>query len=53
MQQSTIHTKDIESALAADRAYTEDGLHITDDELFDWLDKWGSSDEPEAPNCHS
>lgn len=28
------------------------GLHLTEEELFDWLDTWGTPNERPAPDCH-
>ena len=41
-----------EEALAAWAAFQETGEHLTGDEVRDWLNKWGSEDETELPECH-
>jgi predicted transcriptional regulator len=33
--------------------FQETGLHITLDELNNWLDTWGTDGETEAPECHA
>jgi len=38
--------------LRAWREIEENGLHITSEELFDWLNSWGTENEKEAPACH-
>ena len=32
--------------------YHRDGLHITHNEMTDWLRSWGTPDEMECPPCH-
>ncbi len=32
--------------------FQETGLHITGDELFAWMDTWGTEDESGPPECH-
>lgn len=39
-------------ALASWAEYRETGLHVTGEETREWLAKWGSEDEPVAPQCH-
>lgn len=34
------------------KAYQETGLHLTGQEVRDWLRKWGSDEETEIPVCH-
>jgi len=41
-----------QSALKAWQGYQETGLHVTGDEVIDWLDSWGSENEKAAPLCH-
>jgi predicted transcriptional regulator len=39
----------------ADKAwlhYQETGLHATSDEVFSWIDSWGTSNETPKPKCH-
>lgn len=38
--------------IAAWNNYQETGLHVTADEVSDWLDTWGTDKETEAPICH-
>jgi predicted transcriptional regulator len=33
--------------------YQESGLHLTGDEVQDWLSTWGTDQEIDAPECHS
>lgn len=35
------------------RHFQETGLHITGDELFAWLDTWGTDAEKDPPACHT
>ena len=39
-------------ALKAWRDYKETGLHITGEEVFDWLATWGTDEAADAPECH-
>ena len=32
--------------------YQETGLHLTGEEMADWLNSWGTADEGECPPCH-
>jgi predicted transcriptional regulator len=32
--------------------YQETGLHLTGDEVQNWLKTWGTRDETDAPECH-
>ena len=41
-----------QDAINAWEEYQETGLHVTGDEVVDWLNTWGSSDEKDAPECH-
>jgi len=34
------------------RHYQETGLHITGEELFAWMETWGTEDETDPPECH-
>lgn len=39
----------------ADKAwqhYQETGLHATSEEVFAWIDSWGTSKELSKPTCH-
>ena len=42
----------ITEALASWAHFQETGLHVTLDEVLDWLSTWGTSSEKEAPVCH-
>lgn len=35
------------------RDFQETGLHITGEELFAWLDTWGTDHEKDPPACHT
>ena len=39
-------------AMAAWTHYKETGLHLTGEEVDDWLKTWGTDDETDAPECH-
>lgn len=41
-----------QEAHAAWEDYKETGLHLTGDELRDWMKTWGTEAETEAPECH-
>ncbi len=41
-----------EEALSAWKHYQETGLHVTLEEVCDWLNTWGTPSEKEAPICH-
>ena len=41
------------AAEAAWVEFQETGLHITGDELFAWLDTWGTENESGPPECHT
>jgi predicted transcriptional regulator len=41
-----------QEALASWKNYQETGLHVTIEEVFDWLNTWGTTSEKEAPVCH-
>ena len=32
--------------------YQATGLHVTGEEVSDWLETWGTDDEKAAPECH-
>ena len=42
-----------EDTLASWRRYEETGLHLTGDEVFAWMETWGTDEETEAPPCHN
>jgi predicted transcriptional regulator len=39
-------------AMASWKEYQETGLHITGEELFAWMDTWGTDEETGPPECH-
>jgi predicted transcriptional regulator len=39
-------------ALASWQHYKQTGLHLTGDEVQNWLETWGADDETDAPECH-
>lgn len=39
-------------ALDSWREYQANGLHLTGEEVSDWLDTWGTPTETGAPACH-
>jgi len=41
-----------QEALASWKTYQETGLHLTHQEIGDWLNTWGTDKEKEAPKCH-
>jgi predicted transcriptional regulator len=41
-----------QEALASWKAYQETGVHLTHQEIGDWLDSWGTDREKEVPKCH-
>jgi len=42
----------IQEAEASWAEYQQTGLHITGQELRDWLNTWGTAGEAEPPECH-
>ncbi|MBP3194127.1 MAG: CopG family transcriptional regulator [Cardiobacteriaceae bacterium] len=42
-----------QEAIEAWQNYQQDGLHLTADEVFNWLDTWGTDKTTEIPKCHS
>lgn len=34
------------------RHFEETGLHLTGEEVFAWMDTWGTDEESEPPACH-
>lgn len=40
-------------AMESLRHYQETGLHLTGQEVFDWMETWGTDEETEAPQCHT
>ncbi|NOX25694.1 MAG: ribbon-helix-helix protein, CopG family [Deltaproteobacteria bacterium] len=41
-----------QDAMNAWEEYQETGLHVTGDEVIDWLKTWGTNNEKNAPKCH-
>ncbi len=41
-----------QEALASWTAYQETGLHLSGQEVRDWMSSWGSDEEAEIPQCH-
>jgi predicted transcriptional regulator len=41
-----------QEALAAWKAFQENGQHLTGAEVHDWLKTWGTDEETEMPECH-
>lgn len=41
-----------QEAYASWSAYQETGRHLTGDEMRDWLNRWGTDNEGEPPDCH-
>jgi predicted transcriptional regulator len=41
-----------QDAKKAWQEYQETGLHVTGDEVIDWLETWGEENEKAAPVCH-
>ena len=42
-----------EAALASWKDYQETGLHLTGEEVFAWMETWGTDEETDAPTCHT
>jgi predicted transcriptional regulator len=42
----------IQEAEASWAEYQQTGLHLTGQEVRDWLKTWGTAGETEAPECH-
>jgi predicted transcriptional regulator len=40
------------AALESWQDYEETGLHVTGDEIIQWVESWGTENEREAPACH-
>jgi predicted transcriptional regulator len=40
-----------QEALLSWKNFQETGLHLTHQEVCDWLDTWGTDKEKEAPKC--
>ena len=41
-----------QEALRAWEEHQTSGLHVTGDEVVNWLESWGSENEKAAPTCH-
>lgn len=41
-----------QEALASWKAYKETGLHLTNQEVGNWLNSWGTEQETKNPPCH-
>jgi len=41
------------AGLEALEEYRRTGLHVTVEEVFDWLDTWGTDEESEPPTPHT
>lgn len=41
-----------QEALLAWKNFQETGLHLTHQEVDNWLDTWGTDKEKEIPKCH-
>jgi len=39
-------------AILSWKNFQETGLHLTHQEVFDWLDAWGTDKERVVPKCH-
>jgi predicted transcriptional regulator len=42
----------LQEALASWAEYQSTGQHLTSEEAQDWLDKWETDAEAQAPACH-
>ncbi len=41
-----------QEAQASWAEYQQTGLHLTGEEVCEWLDRWGTDEETEIPPCH-
>jgi len=41
-----------QDAIKSWEEYQETGLHVTGDEVMNWLKTWGTDNEKDAPECH-
>lgn len=41
-----------QEAMTAWQDFQQDGLHLTSDEIMNWLNTWGTKQETEIPKCH-
>ena len=42
-----------QEAMTAWQNFQQNGLHLTGDEVVNWLDLWGTDKEMEMPQCHN
>ena len=42
-----------QEAMTAWHALQQNGLHLTGDEVINWLDSWGTDTKMEMPQCHN
>ena len=42
-----------EATLESWKEYQETGLHLTGEEVFAWMETWGTDEETDAPPCHT
>ena len=42
-----------QEAMTAWQNFQQNGLHLTGDEVMNWLDLWGTDKEMEIPQCHN
>ena len=41
-----------QDAMSAWEEYRETGLHVTGEEVVNWLKTWGTGNEKDVPECH-
>jgi predicted transcriptional regulator len=41
-----------QDAMSAWEEYRETGLHVTGEEVVNWLKTWGTGNEKDVPKCH-
>ncbi|RKZ99542.1 MAG: CopG family transcriptional regulator [Gammaproteobacteria bacterium] len=41
-----------QEAISSWTSFKETGLHVTGQEVRDWLNTWGTENESEIPECH-
>lgn len=41
-----------QSCIASLNDYLETGLHVTEEEVTQWMDSWGTANEFPPPQCH-
>ena len=44
--------KFVQEALASWSSYKQTGKHLSEDEVREWLQTWGTDNETEIPECH-